>query len=93
MLAVGSTISAVIDIGATAAVGDRRLDAVTAAVYLCADAITPEVGDTDRAVVRAWLSEAELLDWFDPVRRWIAGYWAHAVDDHQLHEWCRDVLL
>ena len=93
MLAAGSSITAVIDIGTTSVVGDRRLDALSATVYLCASPITPEADDADRAVARAWLDDAGLASWFEPARRWLAGYWAHAVDDQALHQWCRDVLL
>jgi len=93
MLAAGTAITAVIDIGQTSVVGDRRLDPLTAAVYLCSEGITPEAGAADRATAMAWLADAGLDRWFEPARRWIAAYWASAVDDRALHDWCRRVLL
>lgn len=92
MLAVGTSVTAVIDFGATTAAGDRRIDPLAAAVYLTA-AITPTADDRDRAVAHAWLREQELDQWFEPARRWLAAYWAFAVDDRPLHAWCRAVLL
>ena len=92
MLAVGPAITAVIDIGQTSLVGDRRLDPLTAAVYLCAPPITPQADEADRRTARAWLRDAGLDQWFEPARRWVAGYWAWAVDDRNLHRWCRSVL-
>ena len=41
VLAVGTGVTAVIDIGVTSAAGDRRLDPLSAAVYLAAPQITP----------------------------------------------------
>lgn len=93
MLAVDDRVTAVIDIGVTAVVGDRRLDPVTAVVYLCAEHITPTADAGDRRAARAWLRSAGLADLEDPVRRWIATYWAWAVDDVALHRWCRSVLV
>lgn len=93
MLAVGTAISAVIDIGSTSIVGDRRLDPLTAAVYLCSDSITPAAEPGDHDVVHGWLADVGLAQWFEPARRWIAGFWAWAVEDRSLHQWCRQVLL
>ncbi len=93
MLAVGETVTAVIDIGASSIRGDRRLDPLSAAVYLCAPPITPAADEGDRRVARSWLANAGLIDHFDPSRRWLAGFWSWATDDRELHEWCRAVLL
>lgn len=93
MLAVGSTVTAVIDIGASSIRGDRRLDPLSAAVYLCAPPITPEADDGDRRVAERWLADAGLLDHLEPARRWLAAFWAWASDDRVLHRWCRSVLL
>jgi aminoglycoside phosphotransferase (APT) family kinase protein len=93
MLAVDTEIMAVIDIGETSVLGDRRLDPLSAAVYLSRSTITPRANDADRMVVHAWLRNAELEEWFEPARRWIAGYWAWAVHNQKLHQWCRSVLL
>lgn len=93
MLAAGTTITAVIDLGSTTIAGDPTLDPVTAAVYLDAEPITPAADREDRAVAAAWLRYAGLAAHVEPVRRWIAGYWAWATDDADLHRWCRSVLL
>lgn len=92
ILASGATIVAVIDFGATTAAGDRRFDPAASAVYLTSE-ITPTANDRDRAVAQSWLRSAGLVDWFDPVRRWLAAYWSFARGDHRLHAWCRSVLV
>jgi putative membrane protein len=93
MLTDGSRITAVIDIGPSSVAGDRRVDPVATAVYLCAPLITPPMRPGDPDVARSWLRSAGLDDWFDPLRRWLAAYWAFAVDDVALHQWCRSVLV
>ena len=93
MLSIGTTITAMIDIGATSIRGDRRLDPLSAAVYLCAPPITPGADDDDRRVAHRWLADANLAELYEPTRRWLAAFWAWAVDDPTLHQWCRSVLL
>ncbi len=93
MLSVDTTVTAVIDIGASSVRGDRRLDPLSAAVYLCAPPITPAADENDRAVAREWLTNADLIDHYEPARRWLAAFWAWATDDRTLHHWCRSVLL
>jgi hypothetical protein len=92
MLTDGRRITAVIDIGPSSVAGDRRLDPVAAAVYLCAPQITPEMTPSDARVATSWLRSAGLDDWYAPAQRWLAAYWAFAVDDIALHQWCRSVL-
>lgn len=93
MLSTGSTITAVIDIGTSGIRGDRRLDPLSAAVYLGANPITPSADEHDRRVARDWLRNADLIDHLEPARRWLAAFWAWATDDRALHQWCRSVLL
>ncbi len=93
VLAAGTEVAAVIDIGATSVVGDRRLDPLATAVYLQAEPITPGLTAADHDVVERWLQRAGLADGYEAARRWLAGYWAWAVDDPTLHRWCRGVLL
>jgi aminoglycoside phosphotransferase (APT) family kinase protein len=93
MLTDGQRITAVIDIGPSSAAGDRRIDPVAAAVYLCAPQITPMVRSADVRLAATWLRLNGLDGWFDPVQRWLAAYWAFAVEDVALHRWCRAVLL
>jgi Phosphotransferase enzyme family len=92
MLAVGTTITAVIDLGTTALAGDRRLDPLASVVYLT-PAITPTAEDRDRDVAQAWLRNAGLEEFFRAAQRWLAAYWSFAIDDRRLHAWCRSVLL
>jgi putative membrane protein len=93
MLTDGNAITAVIDIGPTSVAGDRRLDPLSAAVYLLAPDITPATTADDGDTVRGWLRNAGLDRWFEPSRRWLAGYWSFAVDDPAVLRWCRSVLL
>jgi hypothetical protein len=92
MLTDGRHITAVIDIGPSSVAGDRRLDPVAAAVYLCTPQITPVMAPSDARVAASWLRSAGLDDWYAPTQRWLAAYWAFAVDDIALHQWCRSVL-
>ncbi|MCA9924373.1 MAG: phosphotransferase [Anaerolineales bacterium] len=92
MLAADGKITAVLDFGAVCLMGDRRLDPLTAAIYLT-PAITPSATDDDRAVAQAWLVEHDLDVWFEPAQRWIAAFWAFAHNDKALFEWCQSVLL
>ncbi len=93
MLTDGARITAVLDVGSTSIAGDRRLDPLAAAVYLASPQITPTATAADLDVAVSWLRAADLLDWFEPARRWLAAYWSAAIDHPQLLEWCRDVLL
>jgi hypothetical protein len=93
MLTDGARITAVIDIGSTSLAGDRRLDPLSAAVYLLSPEITPMVSPSDIDVTMSWLRAAGLREWFEPASRWLAAFWSVAVDEVTLHRWCRRVLL
>lgn len=94
MLTDGAGITAVLDIGYACVAGDRRLNPLAAAVYLELRPETVPIGTArDRQVAHAWLQSAGLLDLLDPARRWLAAYWAFAVNDVPLQAWCRSVLL
>jgi aminoglycoside phosphotransferase (APT) family kinase protein len=93
MLTDGTLITAVLDIGPTSVAGHRRLDPLSAAVYLASPQITPVATPHDVDVVMSWLRAAGLQDWFVPARRWLAAYWSAAIDDPRVLEWCRTVLL
>ncbi|HEY7946830.1 MAG TPA: phosphotransferase [Acidimicrobiales bacterium] len=92
MLTDGVAVTAVIDIGSTSVAGDRRLDPLSAAVYLASE-ITPQARPGDVDVAMSWLRGAGLEQWFEPARRWLAAFWSFAVDDEALQRWCRSVLL
>lgn len=77
-------VSAVVDFGAVAIVGEERLGAVVPATYLL---------ERDQPVAQAWLREQGLSDMYEPTRRWIAAFWSFARDDVALFEWCQKVLL
>ncbi len=91
MLAEGETITAVLDFGVVAIVGDRRLDPLAAAAYLN-PWITPTAGEEDRTVAADWLAEQGLADLYEPARRWLAAFWSFARDDQALFAWCQAVL-
>jgi hypothetical protein len=92
MLVLDGEISAVLDIGYTSAVGDRRLDPLSAAVYLSSKEITGVTERRDVDVAMSWLRSAGLDDLFEPARRWLAAYWSFATDDARLQHWCQTVL-
>jgi hypothetical protein len=92
MLADGEGITAILDFGVVALIGDRRLDPLTAAAYLT-PAITPTATDEDRRIAHHWLEEKDLADLFLPAQRWVAAFWSFASDDEPLYKWCQSVLL
>ncbi len=92
VLTDGRTITAFLDFSATCAVGDRRLDPVSAVVYLGAPEITPAATDLDLDVAHGWLRAHGLAELVEPARRWLAAYWAQAIDDEKLLAWCRRTL-
>ena len=92
MLAEGETVTAVLDFGAPSIMGDRRLDPLTAAIYL-APPITPEATDTDRSVAQEWLSARSLSHLYTAAQDWVAAYWSFARGDISLYRWCREILL
>ena len=92
MLAQGDTITAVLDFGAPSIMGDRRLDPVTAAVYLAPE-ITPTATNRDRAVAQEWLVANDLAGLYPAVQAWITAYWSFARDDPSLYRWCQMILV
>lgn len=91
MLSDGIKITAVLDFGPTCIAGDRRFDPLATAAYLEPEHFS--VATTrDQQVARSWLRSAGVLDMLEPVRRWLAAYWAFAVDEARLQEWCRSIL-
>jgi Phosphotransferase enzyme family len=92
MLFLGTSVSAVLDIGVTTVVGDRRFDPVSAAVYVSAPTHTPNATAADADVAKDWLRQHGLDGLFAPVRRWLATFWAGALADPALVTWCRMVL-
>jgi len=93
MLTDGVHITAVLDIGTTSVAGDRRLDPLATAVYLTSRETTPTTAPADVDVVMSWPRAARLERWFESARRWLAGYWAFAIDDPRVLAGCRNVLL
>ena len=91
MLAEGGTITAVLDFGSVAFVGDRRLDPLSAVAYLDS-AIAANAQASDRAIAHDWLAATGLDGLYRPAERWIAAFWSSATDDASLHSWCRAVL-
>lgn len=92
MLAEGDTITAVLDFGASVIIGDRRLDPLTAAIYLD-PAITPTAIKADHAVAQDWLRTHGLARYHTAAQKWIATYWSFATNDINLYRWCRKILV
>jgi hypothetical protein len=92
MLAESGAITAVIDFGAPSMLGDRRLDPLTAAIYLD-PAITPTATEADRSIAQDWLVARGLARHYWAVQNWIAAYWSFATDDISLYRWCRKILV
>ncbi|WP_437678939.1 phosphotransferase family protein [Sorangium sp. So ce131] len=92
VLVEGREVSAVVDFGGVAILGDARLEPLSAVSYLTSY-ITRCATDRDRGLAREWLQERGLDAMFAPAERWIAARWSFARDDVLLHRWCRLVLL
>jgi hypothetical protein len=92
MLFDRSSVTAVLDFGPTAAVGDPRFDVIAAVVYLSTPAHTPTSTKADADVAFEWLRRHELADLLPAVRRWLAAFWAFSDEGPRLTEWCRSVL-
>jgi aminoglycoside phosphotransferase (APT) family kinase protein len=84
-------ITAVLDFGVVAIMGDARLDPLAAAVYLDPP-ITPTATGYDRQLAQDWLADHDLDHLYQPARRWLAAFWSFAQDDPPLFAWCRAVL-
>ncbi|XXY51658.1 phosphotransferase [Sorangium sp. So ce269] len=85
-------VSAVVDFGGPSALGDARLEPLSAVAYLT-PFITPTATDRDRHLAREWLQAQRLEALLAPAERWLAARWSFARDDVRLHQWCREVLL
>jgi Ser/Thr protein kinase RdoA (MazF antagonist) len=92
MLAEGTVITAVLDFGASCLIGDRRLDPLAAAVYLD-PAITPTATAADHRTAQEWLAKKGFAQHFTAAQKWIAAYWSFAIDDTNLYNWCRKILV
>jgi aminoglycoside phosphotransferase (APT) family kinase protein len=84
VLAADGRVTAIVDFGGVAIIGEARFGAVVPATYLT---------DRDQPLAQAWLRERGLSELFKPTRRWIAAFWSFARDDVALFAWCRSVLL
>jgi aminoglycoside phosphotransferase (APT) family kinase protein len=92
VLAQDSRVTAVLDFGPSAVIGDARMEAWSAVAYLDAE-LSPAATDADRAQAMAWLAQHDLLTDYGPAKRWLAAYWSFARDDAALMAWCRRILL
>jgi aminoglycoside phosphotransferase (APT) family kinase protein len=93
ILTDGTSVTAVLDIGASSLAGDRRIDPIASAVYLSDPHVTPTATARDVEIAEAWLRAHELAEWLEPARRWLAAYWSFEVDDPNVVAWCSEVLL
>lgn len=92
MLADDGRITAVLDFGQSAIMGDRRLDPLTAAAYLAPE-ITLESTDFDQFAAKEWLMAQGLFHFYQAVENWIASYWSFALDDIRVWRWTQRILL
>lgn len=92
VLAEADRITAVLDFGPSAIIGDARLEVWSAVAYLDAE-LSPAATDADRTQAMAWLERHRLDGGFAEARRWLAAYWAFATDDAAVMAWCRRILL
>ncbi|MEO8184139.1 MAG: aminoglycoside phosphotransferase family protein [Deltaproteobacteria bacterium] len=77
-------VTAVVDFGGAAIVGEQRFGAVVPAT-----ALPPR----DEPLARAWLHRQGWSELYAPTRDWMAAFWSFARDDEPLFAWCRSVLL
>jgi aminoglycoside phosphotransferase (APT) family kinase protein len=92
VLIEGGEVSAVVDFGGVAIVGDARLEPLSCVAYLT-PYISRTATDRDRGLAQEWLRAQDLDDLLEPAARWIAARWSFARDDVLLHRWCQSVLL
>lgn len=85
-------VSAVTGFGNAAIIGDRRLEPVSAAIYLDS-AFTPTATDEDRAFAMTWLEANQLNTLYHPFKRWLASVWCAEEGEPALRNWCQEVLL
>jgi hypothetical protein len=83
LLVDAGRISAVVDFGGAAILGDQRFGTVVPATALT---------DRDQPLAQAWLRERNLSELYQPTRNWMAAFWSFARDDVFLFEWCQSVL-
>jgi hypothetical protein len=92
VLAEGDGVTAVLDFGPSAIIGNPDMEAWSAVAYLDAE-ISPQATDADRRLAMEWLAERGMVGGYAKARRWLAASWTHATDDPSLMAWCRRVLL
>jgi Ser/Thr protein kinase RdoA (MazF antagonist) len=83
LLVDAGRISAVVDFGGAAILGEQRFGTVVPATALT---------ERDQPLAQAWLRERHLSDLYEPTRSWMAAFWSFARDDVSLFEWCQSVL-
>lgn len=83
LLVDAGRISAVVDFGGAAILGEQAFGTVVPATALT---------DRDQPLAQAWLQERNLSELYQPTRDWMAAFWSFARDDVFLFEWCQRVL-
>lgn len=83
LLVDAGRITAVVDFGGAAILGEQQFGTIVPATALT---------DRDQPVAQAWLRERNLSELYSPTRDWMAAFWSFARDDHFLFEWCQRVL-
>lgn len=92
VMAEGDGVTAVLDFGPSAVMGDPDMEAWSAVAYLDAE-ISPQATEEDRRQAMDWLAGRGMAGDYQKARRWLAASWSHASDDASLMAWCRRVLL
>ena len=91
VLVEAGRVAAVTGFGSATIIGDRRLEPVSAAIYL-EPAFTPTATDEDRAFAMTWLESNQLHTLYQPFRRWLACIWCTQTEKPALRAWCQEVL-
>lgn len=91
VMAEGGRVTAVIDWGYSSVWAAERMNPLIAANYLF-PRISPTATAHDQEIALSWLDEHGLLQFFEPMQRWLAAYWLFVKDDPVVVAWCKEIF-